>query len=378
MRETGQADMSESYKESFVPAQGIYLLNHSVGRPPVTTRETWIEGFIDPWEQGGEEVWPRWLESIDHFRAALAELLNSDVASICPQANLSSALTKILQSFRLPEKKRVLLYTEQDFPSIAFVLQQAARNGFVLRHIPADADTLDPIVWSDYLTPDVGLVLVTHVHSNTGRQVPVAGISAMARERGVLSVVDIAQSVGVVPIDLKNWQADFVIGSCVKWLCGGPGAGFLWVAPERVGECEPVDVGWFSHESPFEFDMHNFRYAADALRFWGGTPSVQPYVTAANSIRLLNRIGLATIRAHNLALTQLIIDAVDSNTLVTPLEPQCRGGTVVLNYAAGEQNQVCARLREAGVLFDERPTGIRLSPHIYNDAEEIAVVLSLL
>jgi kynureninase len=378
MRETGQADMSESYKESFVSAQGIYLLNHSVGRPPVNTREAWIDNFIDPWEQGGEEVWPRWLESIDHFRAALAELLNSDVASICPQANLSSALTKILQSFRLPEKKRVLLYTEQDFPSIAFVLQQAARNGFVLRHIPADADTLDPIVWSDYLTPDVGLVLVTHVHSNTGRQVPVAGISAMARERGVLSVVDIAQSVGVVPIDLKNWQADFVIGSCVKWLCGGPGAGFLWVAPERVGECEPVDVGWFSHESPFEFDMHNFRYAADALRFWGGTPSVQPYVTAANSIRLLNRIGLATIRAHNLALTQLIIDAVDSNTLVTPLQPQCRGGTVVLNYAAVDQNQVCARLREAGVLFDERPTGIRLSPHIYNDAEEIAVVLSLL
>lgn len=378
MRETGQADMSENYKESFVSAQGIYLLNHSVGRPPVNTREAWIDSFIDPWEQGGEEVWPRWLESIDHFRAALAGLLNSDVASVCPQANLSSALTKVLQSFRLPEKKRVLLYTEQDFPSIAFVLQQAARNGFVLRHIPADADTLDPIVWSDYLTPDVGLVLVTHVHSNTGRQVPVAGISAMARERGVLSVVDIAQSVGVVPIDLKNWQADFVIGSCVKWLCGGPGAGFLWVAPERVGECEPVDVGWFSHESPFEFDMHNFRYAADALRFWGGTPSVQPYVTAANSIRLLNRIGLATIRAHNLALTQLIIDAVDSNTLVTPLQPQCRGGTVVLNYGADKQKPVCARLREAGVLFDERPTGIRLSPHIYNDAEEIAVVLSLL
>jgi len=378
MRETEQADMTESYKESFVPARGIYLLNHSVGRPPVTTREAWIDSFIDPWEQGGEEVWPCWLEVIDGFRAALAQLLNSAAGNFCPQVNLSSALTKILQSFSLPEQRQTLLYTEQDFPSIAFVLQQAAKNGFVLRAIPAGADTLDPAVWSAYLTPDVGLVLLTHVHSNTGRQIPVAEISAMAREREVLSVVDIAQSVGVVPIDLKSWQADFVIGSCVKWLCGGPGAGFLWVAPERVGECEPVDVGWFSHESPFEFDMHNFRYAADALRFWGGTPSVQPYATAASSIRLLSRIGLTTIREHNLALTQLIIDAVDSNTLVTPVEPQCRGGTVVLNYAADEQNQVCARLREAGVLFDERPTGIRLSPHIYNDAEEIAVVLSLL
>jgi len=190
--------------------------------------------------------------------------------------------------------------------------------------------------------------------------------------------VDIAQSVGVVPIDLAAWNAGFVIGSCVKWLCGGPGAGFLWVSPERLAACEPTDVGWFSHENPFEFDMHNFRYAADALRFWGGTPSVQPFVTAANSIRLMHKIGIEKIRAHNLNLTQQIIDAVDANNVVTPANPEKRGGTMVLHYPAKQQDALCSRLDQAQVGFDVRPTGIRMSPHIYNDTEQIQAVIELL
>lgn len=120
--------------------------------------------------------------------------------------------------------------------------------------------------------------------------------------------------------------------------------------------------------------MHNFRYASDALRFWGGTPSVQPYVTAANSIALLNDIGIETVRQHNMALTQSLADAVDPAWLVSPALPQSRGGTLVLNPGDALQAAVCTRLRRAAVLFDERPTGIRLSPHIYNTEEELAIV----
>lgn len=371
-------NMSDNHKASFVPADGIYLLNHSVGRPPVNTREAWVQSFLDPWENNAEDVWPCWLDSIESFRSALAELLNSQTASFCPQVNLSSSLTKVIASLSLSDKRRTILYTEQDFPSIAFVLQQAQRSGFKLQALPNEVDTLDLANWDNYLSDDVGLVLVTHVHSNTGKQVPVADICALARSKGVLSIVDIAQSVGVVPIDLEAWGADFAIGSCVKWLCGGPGAGFLWVHPERLPECQPKDVGWFSHENPFEFDIHSFRYANDALRFWGGTPSVQPYVTATNSINGLQRIGLETIRAHNLTLTERIISAVDPSYLVTPENPEQRGGTIVLRYPDTLQENLYIRLKKAGVGFDVRPTGMRLSPHIYNDAEEIQSVIDLL
>jgi kynureninase len=370
--------MNTSHKALFVPSEGVYLLNHSVGRPPVNTRDAWVESFLEPWENAGEDVWPRWLETIENFRNSIADLLNGQAADFCPQVNLSSALTKVISSLKPAESRRTILYTEQDFPSIAFVLQQAVKQGYTLKAMPGHLDTLDPIIWSEQLSGDVGLVLVTHVHSNTGRQVPVADICAQAHEREIISVVDIAQSVGVVPIDLCAWNADFVIGSCVKWLCGGPGAGFLWVAPHRLPECEPEDVGWFSHEDPFEFDMHNFRYATDALRFWGGTPSVTPFATAANSIRLIEHIGVETVRAHNLGLTQQIIEAVDAGSVITPSKPEQRGGTVVLKYPDRRQEAVCSRLRQAHIAFDVRPIGIRMSPHIYNDADEIRLVIEQL
>ena len=370
--------MSAKHKAYFVPAEGIYLLNHSVGRPPVNARDAWVEGFLAPWENAGENVWPRWLEAIDDFRGALASLLNGQPANFCPQVNLSGALTKVLGSLTPRESRRTILYTEQDFPSIAFVLQQAVKDGYRLKAIPDQLDTLDPSVWSSQMSGEVGMVVVTHVHSNTGQQVPVEDICALARDREILSVVDIAQSVGVVPVDLIAWGADFVIGSCVKWLCGGPGAGFLWVSSDHMTACEPSDVGWFSHENPFEFDMHNFRYAPDALRFWGGTPSVQPFVSATNSIRLLQSIGIENIRSHNLNLVQKIIDAVAAGIVITPLDPGHRGGTVVLKYPEATQEAVCSRLQQARVGFDVRPTGIRLSPHVYNDASEIQAVTALL
>ncbi len=370
--------MEDDYKSLFVPAEGIYLLNHSVGRPPVNTGEAWNEAFLEPWQHAGEDVWPRWLTAIEHFRQALARLLGGRAADYCPQTNLSSALTKLIASLPQSDHRRTILYTEQDFPSMGFVLQQATRNGYRLRALTNDLDTLDPAVWEDHLGEEVSLVLITHVQSNTGRQVPVAEICAAARARGIRTIVDIAQSVGVIPIDLEAWQADFAIGSCVKWLCGGPGAGFLWVDPERLSECEPVDVGWFSHEDPFEFDIHHFRYAGDALRFWGGTPSVQPFVTAGNSIDVLLGIGIETIRAHNLALTGRLIGAVDETSRVSPAAAHQRGGTVVLNFPGDQREAVCTRLREANVGFDARPTGIRLSPHIYNDSDEISRVLDLL
>ena len=208
-----------------------------------------------------------------------------------------------------------------------------------------------------------------------GQAGPISELTRIARKRGIISIVDVAQSIGCVPIDLSQWSADFVIGSCVKWLCGGPGAGFLWCSSDIIDQCKPVDVGWFSHENPFEFDIHNFRYAKDALRFWGGTPSVQPFCVATNSITTIHNIGVDTIRRHNLALTQRIIDSVPQEYVITPIDKIHRGGTLVIRFPKEQQNQFEQKLRESSVLVDSRPTGIRLSPHIYNDAPDIEVVL---
>lgn len=360
---------------NYVAQNGIYLLSHSVGLPLKNAMEHITRGFYEPWMAANEEIWLNWLTGIEGFRSELGKLFNSDAANFCPQTNVSGAVTKLLYSLPRREDKTTILLSEEDFPSVAFVLGKAESSGFRLKFIPREEDTLDISVWDNYLTSEVGLVLVTHVQSDNGKLLPVKKINALARQRDILSLVDIAQSAGVVPIDFQPWQADFVVGSCVKWISGGPGAAFLWVDPDLISHCKPVDVGWHSHENPFEFDIHNFRYAEGALRFWGGTPSVLPFLMAANSLALLNNTGIDKIRAHNVQLTQQIIDAIEPQHLVSPANEAERGGTLVLNF--GERQQaVVDRLHKTNVHFDIRATGIRLGPHVYNTAEQIDLLVA--
>lgn len=362
---------------AFPETEDVYLLSHSVGLPPRGLREHVNSRFFEPWRQTPEDVWTHWLAAVDRYRDALSVLFADGKANFCPQTNLSSAATKVLHSLPELRERPTVLLSEEAFPSLGYVFQCAEAYGFRAKFIPSAEDAMDPDVWREHLTPDVGLALITHVHSNTGEQLPIQDIARTVRERGAVSMVDVAQSSGVVPIDLSAASFDFAIGSCVKWLCGGPGAGFLWVNPSIVERTSPIDVGWFSHEAPFEFDIREFRYAEDALRFWGGTPSVLPLVAATHSICAINAIGVDTIRSHNVVLSERLIEAVDENMLASPGDAACRGGTVVIDLG-DRRDELTRRLNEARVRYDERAQGVRLSPHIYNDHDDVETVIRCL
>jgi len=359
----------------FIDHQGIYLLSHSVGLPLVGAEKAASSAFWQPWQRGDGDIWNHWLAEIAAFRQQLAVLMNTEMANICPQTSLSSAVSKVIYSLPTRRERPVILLSEEDFPSIAFALQKTASLGYQLKFIPADTDTSDLAQWDQQMNAEVGMVLVTHVQSNNGRQLPVQQITELARQKGILSLVDVAQSAGIIPIDLQQWQADFVVGSSVKWIGGGPGAAFLWVDSEIIEQCQPSNVGWFSHENPFEFDIHHFRYAPDALRFWGGTPSVYPYAVAANSLSQINATGVDKIRANNIALSEMIIQAIATSALISPhLEPE-RSGTLILNFGQ-DQQRVVSRLNASQIHFDTRAKGIRLSPHSCNTVAQIESVIS--
>lgn len=376
---------------TFRAPAGAYLLSHSIGLP-LFDAPTHLAGTVfDVWANDPARAWPRWLEEVDGFRRALANLLNHRPEWFCPQVNVSSAVTKILHALPGPRdrRRRTILLSAHAFPSLGFVADRAARVGYDLRFIPQYEDTRDPDLWAAHLTEDVGIVVITHVHPATSEQVPVAAVVDQARQSEIVSIVDIAQSAGVLPIDLTEWNPDFVVGSCVKWLCGGPGAGYLWVNPEIIDRCRPVDVGWFSHADPFELDIQQFRYADDALRFWGGTPSVIPASIARMSIELLDEVGIDQVRAHNLALTDQLIAAVADimditdiaeiagGMLASPRRPADRGGTVVID--AGPHTDILVeRFIEARVHVDRRASGIRVSPHLYNTSKDIDAVTAIL
>ena len=366
-----------NFKDDFILTNSNYLLNHSVGRPLKTSENDFAERFYEPWKKSNDEPWEKWLETINDFTLSLAKIFNAKKSEFCPQVNLSSGLTKILMSLKQVQKKKsVVLVSEIDFPGMGFALKKSLPEDCEIRFIPANEDITNSSIWDAYMTEDIDLVFVSHAYSNTGQLSPISDVISMARSRDIISILDIAQSAGIVPIDLTALKPDFMLGSSVKWLCGGPGAAYLWVNTERLSSCEPKDVGWFSHENPFEFDIHNFRYHDSALKFWGGTPVVAPFVIATNSINYFTKIGIKNIRKHNQALIAKTANEIDLE-FVSPRDEAIRGGTMILDFGSNQQ-KVLNHLQDNNIGVDLRSHGIRISPHIYNDEQDIDQLISVI
>lgn len=364
-----------NFKNDFILSNTNYLLNHSVGRPLITAQSAFQDAFLDPWQNSGREPWGAWLTIIDDFRNALGKMFNAPMTEFCPQVNLSSALTKVLMSLeKLQKKSVVILLSESDFPSMGFAFKKTLLEHCELRFIAKECDITDIDVWQSHLSEDVDLAFISHAYSNTGEQAPLDDILSRCQNLNILTILDIAQSAGILPLDLQKQRPDFMLGSSVKWLCGGPGAAYLWVNPKRLEECKPKDVGWFSHENPFEFDIHHFDYHNSALKFWGGTPSITPFAIATHSIEYFSDIGALTSREHNQKLIDLVAKEFDSE-FVSPKDQSKRSGTLILDFK-DRQESILLALHNNNISVDSRSLGIRISPHIYNDENDIDQLIS--
>lgn len=353
-----------------------YFLSHSVGAQPKAYDAALAEGYTGPWRTEGFHVWGPWFQTIDRFRAGLAPLIGAHTDDICPQANVSSAISKIL--FSLPERARrnKIVLTEDDFPTVGFALGQARRMGYELVFLPGGERLADPDAWAPAFHDDVQLVMATQVFSNSSVLAPVAEIARRARARGVFSVLDIAQAAGAVPVHLNDWQADFAVGTSLKYLCGGTGAAFLWAARETAERCAPLDAGWFSHKEPFEFDIHHFEYAEGAARYTGGTPSIAPYAGASAAHRILNAHGADNIYAHNQALLTRLFDGLPAGALLSTTRQGARGSGALIKVR--DYETAAAALSEAGIFHDTRLGAVRISVHLYNDESDIDALLEAL
>jgi kynureninase len=189
-------------------------------------------------------------------------------------------------------------------------------------------------------------------------------------------VLDTYQSAGTVPFNVTELNVDFATGGSVKWLCGGPGAGYLYVRPDLQQTLQPKTTGWMAHEAPFAFETE-LRYASDIRRFLHGSPAIPALYAAQSGFRIINEIGVDRIREKSVRQTaQLIALAEEAGFKVTsPKNADERGGTITVGHddAAAITKELIGR----EFIVDYRPgAGIRISPHFYTSDEELELVIS--
>lgn len=354
-----------------------YFLSHSVGCMPIAITDE-INTFYDTWGRVASNAWPDWLTYIERFKREIATLLHAEPEGFCPQVNVSSALCKIIMSLEKIIKNKKIVMTSLDFPSAVFSITQSKPHSSEIVLI-SDHDKIITLAdWEKQLTPDVAVAFISHVFYENNLQQNIKDIVNLCKERGIISIIDIAQSAGITDIPLKTIQPDFVVGSCIKWLCGGPGAGFLYVNPKRVIECTPKDVGWFSHKHPFEFNYENFEYAENAMRYFGGTPSVLPFINAYTSIKVLNQIGIHNIIRHNRDLINQFIDGFKYKNKIFRYAHRESDFAGTISIEINNAPDLVNTLKENRIAVDARDRYLRLSPHLYTTPEEVSFAYEIL
>jgi kynureninase len=352
------------YRERFpILAETTYLINHSLGAMPAAAEERLLE-YARAWNTRGVRAWGEgWWDLPVTVGDQIARLIGAPPGSVSMHQNVTLAEAVVLSCFDFAGPRRRIVYEEGNFPSVRY-LYQAQRGADIL--VAADDEGVAEAIDERTL-----LVPVTHVLFKTGEIQDVAAIVAAAHEHGALVVLDAYQSAGAVPLDVTALDVDFAVGGSVKWLCGGPGAAWLYVRPELAATLEPALTGWQAHARPFDFEPEQ-EYAEGAWRFLTGTPNVPALYAATAGYDVIEEVGVDRVRERSLELTTLLIELLDESgfTVGTPRDPSRRGATVVVKPP--DHERVGRGLLERSVIIDWRPdVGLRLGPHFFNTEDEL-------
>lgn len=368
-----------AYRKEFpILDRTTYMINHSLGAMPRKVYDR-LHEYADMWATRGIRAWAEgWWEMPVTTGDKIARLLGAEPGSVVMHQNVSVCQSLILSCFDLRQRRNKIVYEALNFPSVMYVYAAHAKaaGARIMEVASDDGMTIDTERFLAAIDEETLLVPISHVLFKSGFIQDAKAVIDKAHAVGALVVLDVYQSAGTVPIDVKELNVDFVVGGSVKWLCGGPGAGYLYVHPQLCTTLEPQVTGWMAHRAPFAFEPSAITYADDIHRFLHGSPAIPTLYAADSGYDIINEIGVDRIRAKSIHQTTRLIELAEEQgwRVNSPRDPQKRGGMIVVDipHAAA----IVQELERREVLVDYRPgAGIRIAPHFYTKDEELEITI---
>ena len=358
--------------------KSVYLISHSLGAMP---RETFsrLNEYAEMWATRGVRAWAEgWWDMPVTVGNDIARIIGAERDTVVMHQNVSICQSLILSCFEQTPKRNKIVYSELNFPSVMYVYEAHAREGKLrIETVPSDDGiTVNLDRFLAAIDEETLLVPFSHVLFKSGFLQNAKAITDRAHEVGAMVVLDAYQSAGTVPFSVTDLNVDFATGGSVKWLCGGPGAGYLYVRPDLHDTLRPKTTGWMAHEQPFAFET-DLRYASGIRRFLHGSPAIPAMYAAQSGYKIINEIGVERIREKSVRQTTRLIALAEEAgfTVTSPKSSADRGGTITIGH--DDAASVTKELIRREFIVDYRPgAGVRVSPHFYNTDEELELVIA--
>lgn len=358
-------------------ANTTYLVTHSLGAMPDTVPEK-LRHFTEQWASRGVRAWAEgWWDAPVAVGNVLGRIMNAPPNTVVMHQNVSVIQGLVASALDFSSRRNKVVYTEHNFPTNMYVWEGFKQHGARIHVVKSpDGVGVPTEALLEAIDEETLIVPISHVFFRTSFMQDAAAICKRAREVGALVLLDTYQSLGCVPVDVQALGVDMVCGGSVKWLCGGPGAGYLYVRPDLQAKLAPKITGWAAHAAPFAFELGAQRYANDVRRLLHGSPAVPSLYAATAGYEIILDVGVEAIRAHSTSLTEWLRGELLSRgfRVTSPPDVRRRAGTLTVGLASDEHGPAfVAALEARGILVDHRPeAGIRVSPHFYTEQQELA------
>lgn len=377
-------ELTERRVDYPILAAKTYLANHTLGAMHRATRDRLAE-YADLWATQGVVAWETWAPEMERVADLIGSLVGAPPGTMVLRQNVADLLGDLVSAIPFTDSRNGIVYCDQDWPGSHYLWQEHRRSGarphVVSAALPGDTGVrFDPARMIEAIDETTALVYLSRVLFRTATIADVAPVIARAHEVGAFFVLDAYQAAGAIPVDVVALDVDACVGGSVKYLCGGPGVGWLYVRPDVVERLTPQRVGWFGHRRPFGFELDpavGFVPAQGIRRFAGGTPGVPAAYAAEPGYRALAEVGVARWRERSVSLTQPMVEAmlVRGWRVLSPHDPAQRGGHITVD--PGQAEAVAEALVARGFVVDHRPGGgIRMAPHFFTTEEECTAVIA--
>ena len=364
---SGAEDLAAWRHEFPILGSTNYLISNSLGAMPRGAAAA-LEQYARAWAKRGVRAWDEgWWEMPVAVGDMVAPIIGARTGTVTMHQSVTLAEAVVLSCFEPRGPRNKIVFEDGNFPSVQYLY--GAQPGLRVASVPVERLV-------DAIDDQTLLVPISHVLFKSSFVQDVPAIVEKAHRVGALVVLDVYQSAGVLPLDVGALGVDFAVGGCLKWLCGGPGNGFLYVRPD-LAQLTPKLTGWMAHADPFRFEPPPIRYAEGPFRFLNGTPSIPCLYAAIEGLRIIREVGVARIREQSVRLTERLLRSIDERGFpsITPRDAARRGGTVAVNPPDAEA--ISRRLLERNFFIDYRPgAGIRISPHFYNTDDECDAIVA--